>query len=294
MDPVRSILLLLCAAIARSQPFLPAYVQQGQPATLTVFQPTGPPKIVQLPADVPTTFSIWMFSRDGRSIYGESPLKGNQEIFKIELNPPHVVRIRFSIQLEGVRRVTESQDPNILFVSGFARLDGVHTCGAAFQLAMNTGAVTLMRAYPCGTTVESVSPDGRFVLLTKGKHVSLSNLRTGNIEELRGIESGNWSSWSPDSRWISVIQDEHITLIEAEHPKNRRSMRAVKGPVTWSPDSKAILYYKSQLSCALTLYFGSLEVMNLETKRRNVVNGSHCEIGRPQVGWVSPSVIGLP
>lgn len=131
-----------------------------------------------------------------------------------------------------------------------------------------------------------MSPDGKRVLGHQGNRLSLLDLETGIAHPLRAdLKLG---SWSPDGRWIAAISDTgRIVLIDATDTSQRRSLGPSRGgPVFWSPDSKFLLLVKSQLRCTLTLYFESLEVLNVETRKRRVIKSSRCEIIGGQVGWV--------
>jgi hypothetical protein len=99
-------------------------------------------------------------------------------------------------------------------------------------------------------------------------------------------------AWSPDGRWISAIKDDgRIVLIDSDDTERRRDRGpAGGGPVEWSPDSKYMLAPRSQLRCALSLYFESLEAIEVETGKRILIKTSRCEVGPGWSGWIDPAI----
>ena len=155
-------------------------------------------------------------------------------------------------------------------------------------------------AYPdCGGPV---SPTSGCMLRSNAKQLDLVNLESGSVETLfkgRGgptpIPAGVWSPnavWSPDGRWISAIQDGRLVVIDANNTSKRRKLGRSDHPGVWSPDSKYLLFIKSQFSCLATLYFESLEVLEVESGRRSMIKSAHCNVGGGMaVGWIDRSVI---
>jgi hypothetical protein len=145
-----------------------------------------------------------------------------------------------------------------------------------------------------------ISPDGKRIISHIGKALSLVRLETGAARVIKGVDAGEWSAsglwlssttWSPDGRWIAVIRDGRIILIDTDDASRRKTVGgSVKGPVQWSPDSKYLLFTSSQLRCARALYFTTLETIEVETGKTTVINDSRCSIGPGAIGWVNSEI----
>jgi Tol biopolymer transport system component len=129
-----------------------------------------------------------------------------------------------------------------------------------------------------------VSPDGRRALDYKEGQLVVVNLASGRANTL-GSELSD-GSWSPDGRWIAAWGRDRITLFDADDPARRRDLgRYSGGAARWSPDSKYLLLSKQELRCTLSLYFGTLEIVEVDTGNRTIVKSSRCSVGG-WFGWI--------
>jgi hypothetical protein len=216
---------------------------------------------------------------------------------KVEFDPPRQETIRGTVGLGPVWHLAVSQQSGRILVSGGSKRRGNGECGT-FEIDPATGDFRTLRVGvvpSCGGGGGPVSPDGKHVLTYSGKDLALLNMQTGAVEIMKGVGVGGWSgwtwlsgcTWSPDGRWIAAIRDGGVILIEAARPSHRiRRGGSGGGSVSWSPDSRLLLLSKSQLSCGLSLYFSSLEFLDVGTGRRTLIRSSHCQVAVPTVGWL--------
>jgi WD40 repeat protein len=125
------------------------------------------------------------------------------------------------------------------------------------------------------------------------------DLGNGDVKVVKGVNPGDfvggtWISncnWSPDGRWLAAVRDGRIVLIDATNVSRRKSFRASpKGPVHWSPDSKYLLFAKSQLSCIPYIFTESLEAIEVETGHKIPIKSAHCSIMVPVIGWLDSAI----
>jgi hypothetical protein len=154
----------------------------------------------------------------------------------------------------------------------------------------------------CGGGGGVVSPDGtRSVRHVRGE-LRVTDLRNGASQVVSGFkdeattEELNWlnsTAWSPDGRWISVVDASgRVTLIDADDFGRRKRLGSTAGgvAVSWSPDSRYLLVSKSGLRCTSSLYFVSLEAVDIETGRRIEFGSSRCQVTGGWAGWLDPSI----
>lgn len=189
-----------------------------------------------------------------------------------------------SLEVGSVWYLTDSSQSTKLFGTGV--FDG--RCGS-FEIDPSPGSFRALRTGPlpdqdCGGATGQVSTDGRRVLSYQGNALDVLNLETGVKYSLgAGLSDGRWS---PDGQWIAAWGSGKITLIKADDPSNRKNLgKCCDGGVQWSPDSKFLLLTKSELRCALYLYFNSLQILDVETGKRTVIKSSRCSTGG-WVGWI--------
>jgi len=136
-------------------------------------------------------------------------------------------------------------------------------------------------------TGNSVSPlDKTYHGGRLGHRLSLLDLDTGAAFALGAdLQDGRWS---PDGRWIAATSTAHrIVLIDATNTSRRRNLGSSgDASIRWSPDSKYLLLLKSELRCTLSLFFDSLQTLEVKTGRRIVIKSSRCEVTAGTVGWI--------
>jgi hypothetical protein len=280
---------------------LPVYIHPGNSGELlTLFPADGPQVTIPLPSGLPGSLTLNAFGPDGKSVYVQKADGSFEGIIKIEFKPPRQSLVPGSAGLGTIWHLTVSQPGGRIFLSGIDR--NRSRCGT-FEIDPDAGTfrTLLGGAYPdCGGGGGAISPDGKRVLGHVGKELSVRDLETGSNEVVHGIpggpskNDGTWpykATWSPDGRWISTIVRDRVILIDVTNTSRRRNLGHGSVPVMWSRDSKYILLSKSELRCALTLYFESLETLDVQTGRRKVVKSSHCEVGGGWFGWVDAGAV---
>jgi hypothetical protein len=252
---------------------------------LTIYPLDGRPVTIPLPDTLPKTLSPLAFSSDGRAIY----IKTADGITKVELQPMRLATVDGSQSIGSVWHLTDSSQSAKLFGSGV--FGG--SCGA-FEIDPSTGSFRALRTAPlpyqnCGGASGQVSTDGRRELSFLGNELDVLDLETGIKHSLGpGLSDGRWS---PDGRWIAAWGTGRIVIIDADNVSHRKDLgKCCDRPVEWSPDSKLLLLTKSELRCALYLYFDSLQVLDVETGKRTVIKSSRCNTGG-WVGWVDRRVV---
>jgi len=277
---------------ASESAYCPAYFQASQGLSnepmLTLFPWVGPESSIPLPTALKTNFRIISFGPDGRSLFGQKARFNGLSvpITKIDFTPLRESEVPGSDQVGTIWYLTISSSSEALLLSGWSTRGG--ECGA-FELDSKDGTLRRLRvgAYPeCGGAAGPVSPDGRYALISKKNGLTKIQLDTGAIRLLGSDLKGG--VWSPNGRWIAAKSAAgKIALIdELEQPRRKDLGKASEGPIVWSPDSKYLLISKSELSCALNLYGGTLEIVNVQTGKRTSLKSSHCRILDGAFGWV--------
>lgn len=131
-----------------------------------------------------------------------------------------------------------------------------------------------------------MSPDGQRAIIKAGKHLNLVDVNSGEVRVLKETSTDTQSAWSPDGRWIAAVSNGRITLLDSHTAARSRKLGSAGDALVWSPDSRCLLLRKSSLSCALTLYGTSLEVVEVETGRREQIKSSRCTITAGRLGWM--------
>ena len=288
----------ICRCAAAQASFAAAYVHRGDRGLeLTLYPADGPRLTVPL-TGLPGNFRVVAFGPDGRSIYGQD----RTGLTKVEFNPIRETVVPGTAEFGTIWSLTVSERTAQLMVAGSRMVDGKAQCGV-YEIDQNSETVrTLWRNgrpdWSCGGPM---SPTSRRMLRSTAKQLDLVDLESGSAQMLlkwKGrqppIPPGAWSSsgvWSPDGHWISAVQDRGLILIDANDTSKRRKLGKSDHPGLWSPDSKYLLFTKSQFSCLPTLYFESLEVLNVQSGKRTMVKSAHCNITGGPVGWMDGSVI---
>lgn len=256
----------------------------------------GPKLTITLPDEIRNS-TVSAFGLDGQSIYLSEPGEG---IIRIDFNPIRKTTIRGSSGLGSIWSLTVVERSGLTFVSGTAS----GQCGT-FEINPTTGArrVLLAGAYPlCGGGGGVVSPDGKRAVRHIRGDLFITELGTGANRIIKGFEDKatpddvSWLhklAWSPNGRWISVVEaNGRIVLIASDETDRRKYLGNSAGaaPVSWSPDSRYLLVHKSGLRCALYLYFDSFEAIDIETGTTIAIKSSRCEVSSGWAGWVNSAI----
>jgi len=291
----------LSTARAGSPSFCAAYLHPSEDGPLlTLFPMDGKQVTVSLPGSLPKNLRVNSFGPEGEAIYVQNASRFEEGIRKIEFGPPRQSVLSGSVALGAIWHLTVSQPPGRIFVSG----QGKGGCGA-FEIDPEAGTVRtlLVGAYPnCGGGGGAISRDGKRALTYDGKELGVIDLESGTARPIKGVGAGlnvkdvtssGKATWSPDGAWISVILDGgKILLIGSVDTSRRRNLgSSSSGPLVWSPDSKYLLLAKTQLRCASSLYFESLEVIEVDSGKRTVIESSQCNVGAGWFGWIDPKAV---
>ena len=278
-----------------------AYIHPGtNGALLTLFPADGPQVTLPLPSGLPAGLALNAFGPDGKAVYVQKADLSFQGIIKIEFKPARQSVVPGSPGLGTIWHLTIAQPGGQIFLSGIDK--NLSRCGT-FEIDPDADGfrTLLVGAYPnCGGGGGAISADGKRVLSHVGKELSIRNLDTDSNEVVHGIpgepsqSDGTWpyrATWSPDGRWISTIVHDRIILIDATDTSRRRNLGHGSVPVVWSQDSNSLLLSTSQPRCAPSLYFESLESLDVQTGKRSLIKSSRCEVGPGWFGWIDQAAV---
>jgi hypothetical protein len=278
---------------AESSSYCPASFQAGNPPQLALFPLDGPKIAVPLPPNIPGHIRAITFSPNGRAIYGQpnEPLNRSNGIYMIEFHPVRERLIPGSIGVGEVQCLSAVPESQTIILSGWSWVLGK---GGVFEIDPESSTSRELPADSpsvCGGPGGLTSPDGKRVLSRYGKRLGIRDLNTGKVETISGVSADATCKWAPNGILAVCVSNQRLALIDATGVSRPRNLgTSGNGPVAWSPDSKHILLTKSQLSCALTLYGDSLEVLNIETRKRMLVRSSHCSMLPGSIGWLDYGV----
>jgi hypothetical protein len=154
-----------------------------------------------------------------------------------------------------------------------------------------------------GCRVGGVSPDGGKMAVPRGVGLDVVDLTTGTSVPLG---SGFWKGgWSPDGKWIAALRIDpgreqprprpsRTVRIDANDLSRRRIMGGeADTEISWSPDSRYLLYSEVMPPCPNKGDDPSLLTMDIETGKREIVRESRCKVnGYRYVGWISLDGLG--
>jgi hypothetical protein len=257
---------------------------------------------VEMTIDLPSNFNGNIFSADGRRIYG---LAGASEtksppIVVATIKPPVVSSIKASQGLSYIKSVAADADGGILAVSAVYQHDGAQECGL-FELNIEKGSIQHILNNPGGGCFDfvsswnqlSLSPDGSRLIATAGSgQLAVINLHERRIEK---TWPGAAAWWSPDGKSIAALTFEspsEIILVNSSDLSTRRTLgHDSSGRLQWSPDSRNILILDRGLCGVVTGYFGTLQVLDIETGQRKTISNSRCKVNLTSTGWVSDDML---
>jgi WD40-like Beta Propeller Repeat len=289
-----------------SPPYAPAYYTgtQSEAPRLVVFPPGSPQVVIPLP--LPSLLRAAAFTPDGKTIFGvidtiKSPRTPGQpaplgppRLIRVDLSPPRVTTVADLVGLEWVAglAVAPHQDKILFTAAGWkgnlgCDLFEIEPSGGDFRM--------LLSHFGCG--VGGISPDGRAILVSRDPGLAIIDLETVAAVPLGSRLRGG--AWSPDGRWIAALhQDppgEHpiarpstTILIDVHDFSQRRDMGGEGDTeITWSPDSKYLLYSEWRPPCPHRGEEPSLITMDIETAKRVIIKESRCSVNASRrIGWV--------
>ncbi len=317
LSPARCWVLLTVVAFATvtglsqssagtSPQYAPAYYHgtQLEPPKLVVFPPSG--RQVVIPLALPSLLRFSAFTQDGRAIFAtintitsprtsDHPARlGPPRLIRVDLGPVRVTKVADLVGLDAVFGLVIAQRGDRIVFTG-AGWKGNLGCDL-FEIEPSGGNFKMLLSN-FGCAVGGISPDGDKMLVQRGDGLAIIDLATGVAVQLG---TGLWKgAWSPDGRWIAALQLDprseqpsprlsRTIRIDAHDFSRRRDMGGrADTEVTWSPDSRYLLYSEWQPPCS----HGddpTLLMMDIESGKRVIVNESKCNVnGSRRIGWVS-------
>ena len=275
---------------------------------LTVFPMEGDAIGIPLPF-VPR---ILAFSPTGSALYAVPPRisapgdTGESSIVKIEFNPTRLTTLVESLNLSVVSFAVSMREDKIV-IAGARREGGKRTCGL-FEIKLPGGnARPILESQNCGFRGPwwelSLSPTGEQVVANTGAQLQLIDLVHGTVTFLPPeFSEGRWgagAAWSPDGKWIAVLESRkrgRTFLLDAKDLSTRRILARGYHRMTpvWSPDSRYLLRGKLQLRCGIGIDVDppyTLEMVSVESGKRAAIRSSRCKMDNGVAGWLSGDAI---
>jgi len=243
------------------------------------------------------------FALDGKSIYVtrwsgkyvmDRELPG---LSNIEFNPMRMTTVP-GTALFVIRSFALSTRQDALIISGRRTEQEETQCGV-FEIMLPSGAVKQALKTDCRyhweSFVVSVSPDASQAIATVGDgrefafHRELIDLVNGTTKSLGSAFP--LGAWSPDWKWIAVLENHKLFLVDAHDPSKRRLL----GTTTliepeWSPDSRFLLLRKYALfKCGFYIDIeppATLEMLDIGSGERSTIRSSECQLSSGYTGWL--------
>jgi dipeptidyl aminopeptidase/acylaminoacyl peptidase len=244
-------------------------------AWLNVFPIAGEGRKLPLRPGLAGGFYYLGSSTDGRVLYGVTPADQFGGLKELQISPVHESVVAGSTGLGNITSLIVTSAPVRILVSASLRKLGRSDCGD-FEIDPAAGVLRPLRLGVSPDCGGPLSPDGKRELHSSGEQLSILDLSTGKSTPIgQGMKR---PSWSPDGRWIAVVEGKNGVLMDAADPSKKRRLAPADGRMIWSPDSKYLLLQRSQISCLASLYGVSLETVNVETGKRTLIKSSHCNV----------------
>ena len=270
--------------IGRGYPYAVAFID-SHPEVLRLFPLSGGQEERELPADL----SPFAYSPDGRSLYGFQT-RTRPGLLKVELDSMRLSVVPGSIGLPGAAGIAVSGDGERFILSGSYYVGGSTRCGL-FELRPSTESFSLLvenggcvpRDGLSMWTGLSLSPDGERVVARGGSGLRIVDLVKRTATPLS--EDYEIGAWSPDGKWLSVVEDagqRRTVLMDAKTLKVERTF--VNSAALWSPDSRYLLALAPD-SCGP--YWFTFQAVDVVTGQRVSATGSRCKVNLNTGGWVS-------
>jgi WD40 repeat protein len=283
--PVRAQRKALAPAFYDTGPFTPGL--EG-PSSLHVFPLDAPRFILPLP------FQLGAFAAtpDGDALYAtrSSWVQGwrEQGLYKIEFGPTRTVKVAGSDGLGSIKALAASR-VKIVASMFYPNEAGLRARCGLYELTLSTrDIVQIVPTSDCKDESFwdsiSMSPDSRKVAAVREHRLEVIDTET---KAVRSLGDGFYAvAWSPNGRWIAALEasGHHTILFDAVTFDKRRTLPATE--VIWSLDSRSILVSRIRpLRCLGEL--GTLELLDIESGRRNTIRSSVCQIYRIVFGLVN-------
>lgn len=270
-----------------------AFISEGK---LVVFPFEGTPHTIDLPA----TMGGATFSANGRAIYGIAQVAGDdrRRLIAVTIKPSHISSLPHSGEFNKINSLAVNLTGDRAVVSAMYIHDGTSDCGL-FQLDMSDGRVERIVDNLGGScdflsswNQLSFSADGARMVGSAGKgQLGVINLREHRVERLW---PGAAAWWSPDGRWIAALSysdKPEIELIRVSDFAVEQKFDGGSARLQWSPDSRYLLVVGSGLCGIGTGYFGTLQMLDVQTGQRMPISSSKCKVNFMTTGWVSDDVL---
>jgi len=277
-------------AVSTDYTYSAAFISSTAPGhtELVIFPLRG--KAVKIP--IRSAGGPFAYGPDGKTLYGQctpdpagsgDPVK--IALCKIDLKTVTKTAVSGSAGLYA-RDLAISNQGDRIFVSGYRR-DGDKW--GLFEIAIPGGALRQVLQQSDKSPKSSwghlsISPDGGRVVATRNGRVELIDTADRTTRPL-GDELFI-AAWSPDGKWLAAAEkgeQGRTILMDAKTLTRQRTL----GPseLDWSPDSRYLLGFKP---CGPD--FGTLEVIDVESGERTMIESSKCQVNQATTGWVSSEV----
>jgi len=230
------------------------------------------------------------YSPNGKAIYGQcTPPAGSTEtdliaLCRLDLETASTSPIRGSSGLYALDIAVSSGEDHVL-VSGVRRQKT--DVRGLFDLTPATGAVRLImtqeEAHPKFAWRHlSLPPLGRSALAARNGHVEIIDLLKGTFDVLPG--GFFMAAWSPDGRSLVALEngENGRTILMDANLVQRRVLEHTE--LGWSPDSRYLLGLRRSDRCGPD--YATLELIEVDTGKKTIVQSSECQINQSTTGWV--------
>jgi WD40 repeat protein len=280
-----SLLLITSGTICAQEPvrdYVEVYYSAEPSPSLVVF---GDQEAKSVP--LPFKLGRLAYDQSGTSLYaqalGTRENKAPSGLVRITFNPTRFEQLKGSDSLKDFSSFAMAPQGNRAVLSGRSKNEG---CGL-FVLSSPDGALRKVRddeecSYVSAWLHLSLSPDGRRVVAVHKKLLEIINLETSESTVIG--DDYYKAAWSPDGQWIAALsQSGTTTIYNATTLEATRKLNDVD--VIWSPNSRYLLGQIPGPSCPPG--FGSLEVFDVATGQRQIIESSRCQVNQSTIGWMS-------
>lgn len=283
---------LACRGQAKLDPLLPYSAAFLKGDLLTIFLVNSELVEKRLAMGV----GRFTYGPDGTGLYGEGIVEGVPSLVRIDLATGKARQLQYSGELRNANSMAVSPDEAAVLIAGTRTADGAVECGI-FLYSIETATIRrVLRAsdqsckYSGSWRDLSFSPDAKFAVAVREGIVELIDVEHGS---LRPIAAGIGVAWSPDGKWIAVAEDGAAIRIRLLGARDFKASEVIgvadKASISWSPDSRYVLTWRSRLLCG-SGYFGTLYALDVRSHLAIPVPASNCRVNLNTDGWVSNTV----
>jgi len=246
---------------------------------------------------IPVALSPTIFSRDGRSLYGFD--RSRAGLLKLDLEDMRLSVVSGSLDLRGAAGIAISPGNERIILSGNYPLGNLMVCGI-FEITSSAAKLRLIvenkdcgpqaGSAPAGLEMWSdlsLSSDGDRLLVHNRSGLQIADLVNRTLSPLPGDFSAG--SWSPDGRWLAVVEasgGKRTILLDAKTLTQQRSYAT--SLARWSPDSRYLLAWAADLCDP---YWFTFAVIDVKSGERLTVNSSKCKVNLSTAGWIEGGVL---